>query len=181
MLATAVAPNAECEILPAADYGIPLGIGSEPPLEVEGEIPLDVPGAAPPEEPLHVACNYTQKVWLPTFNNQHTPVAKHEWCLKSGVVRNQGGEQARPMGFFITVLGELQVTLEREWHKTHMVAKLPQSQMRLMLRELEAIEEFSDRWWRTESSQVRELVRIVRRVRSDISERTIVNTVTRMW
>jgi len=205
MSATAAAPNTECEITPtvdceitpatgcgitpATDCEIPSGTGEpcspetqgETSPEAEGETSLEVEGESPPEEPLHEACNYTQNIWLHTFHDQHTPVAKHEWCVKTGIIRNRGGEEARPMGFFITVLGELQVSLEREWNKTHMVALMPQSQLRKIHRELNSIPGFADRWWRTESSQVHEFVRAVRYVRPDITERTIVETVTRMW
>ena len=62
-----------------------------------------------------------------------------------------------------------------------MTGQLTDAQERIILHELDALEGFYDRWWRTESSQDQKFVQVVQKWRSDVSERVIVDTITRMW
>ena len=62
-----------------------------------------------------------------------------------------------------------------------MTAQLTESQAKLILHELDALEGYYDRWWRTESSQVTEFVRVVQKWRPDIGEQLVVDTIKRMW
>jgi len=119
--------------------------------------------------------------WLPTYTDENTQDAKHDWCLNTGIIRNQGGEEARPRGFWVAVLHKLQRRLAKESDKTRMTATLTDAQERIILHELDALEGYYDRWWRTESSQVHKFVQVVQKWRPDVSERVIVDTITRMW
>ena len=133
------------------------------------------------ERPEHEPCHPLDKIWLPTYTDENTQDAKHDWCLNTGIIRNQGGEEARPRGFWVAVLHKLQRRLAKESDKTRMTGQLTDAQKRIILHELDALEGFYDRWWRTESSQVHKFVQVVQKWRPDVSERVIVDTITRMW
>ena len=74
--------------------------------------PADSEKAEEEERPEHVPCHPLDKVWLPTYPDENTQDALHTWCTDTGTVRNQGGEEARPRGFWVTVLYRLQRRLE---------------------------------------------------------------------
>ena len=143
--------------------------------------PADSEKAEEEERPEHEPCHPLDKVWLPTYPEENTQDALHTWCTDTGIFRNQGGEEARPRGFWVTVLYRLQRRLEKESRKTGMTAQLTEPQAKLILHELDALDGYYDRWWRTESSQVTEFVRVVQKWRPDISEQLVVDTVKRTW
>ena len=49
----------------------------------------------------------------------------------------------------------------------------------LILKDLDKIDGFYDKWWRTESSQLEAFIRVVQNRRADLSQRFIVDSVTR--
>ena len=173
---------------PAAspDEREPVQVVPEPAPE-EADAGTDAEGAAEvvdgeeEERPEHEPCHPLDKIWLPTYADENTQNAKHDWCLNTGIIRNQSGEEARPRGFWVAALRKLQRRLAKEADKTHMTGQLTDAQERIILHELDALEGFYDRWWRTESSQVHKFVQVVQKWRPDISERGIVDTITRMW
>ena len=57
--------------------------------------------------------------------------------------------------------------------------KFPDSQIKLILKDLDKIDGFYDKWWRTESSQLEAFIRVVQNRRADLSQRFIIDSVTR--
>jgi len=153
----------------------------EPVADPDAESAAEAVEGEEEERPEHEPCHPLDKIWLPTYTDENTQDAKHDWCLNTGIIRNQGGEEARPRGFWVAVLHKLQRRLAKESDKTRMAGQLTDAQKRIILHELDALEGFYDRWWRTESSQVHKFVQVVQKWRSDVSERVIVDTIIRMW
>ena len=129
----------------------------------------------------HVECKDDEMVWLPLFAKDHSPASRHKFCKQTGVIRNQGPEVARRTGFYMNVLGELQHFLDQEARRMGPISRLTQSQIRLIAKDLEKLEGFEDRYWRTESSQVRDFIDVVRHYRKDIPPRLILDFVTRAF
>ena len=40
----------------------------------------------------------SEKIWMDVYLDQDGRVAKHDWCLDTGIIKNQGGEVAKPTG-----------------------------------------------------------------------------------
>jgi len=49
----------------------------------------------------------------------------------------------------------------------------------LILRDLDKVDGFYDKWWRTESSQLESFIVVVQNRRPDLSKRFIIDAVTR--
>lgn len=120
-------------------------------------------------------------VWLPVFAKDHSPTTRHKYCTKTGIVRNQGPEVARRTGFYINILSDLQEYLDQEARRLGPITRLTQTQIRLIAKDLEDLDGFEDKYWRTESSQVRDLIDVVRYYRKDLSPRLLLDFVTRQW
>ena len=141
-------------------------MGSDEENEEENSSPYN---PAPPSE----------KVWLPVYIDDDGKLAKHDWCLDTGIIKNQGGEDAKPKGFYVLVLNKMRYILKKDLGHEKSAPKLPESQISLILKDLDKIEGFYDKWWRTESSQIETFIRIVQHRRPDLSEKFIIDTVVR--
>ena len=138
--------------------------------EKEAEIEeLNPHNPAPPSE----------KFWLPVYLDEEGKLAKHDWCLDTGIIRNQGGEEARPKGFYALVLSKMRYILRSDLGHAKNAPKLPESQISLILRDLDKIDGFYDKWWRTESSQLETFIKIVQNRRPDLPQKFIIDTVVR--
>ena len=127
----------------------------------------------------HTPAPPTEKVWLPVYLDDDGKLAKHDWCLDTGIIKNQGGEEAKPKGFYVLVLNKMRYILKKDLGHEMSAPKLPESQISLILKDLDKIEGFYDKWWRTESSQIDTFIRIVQHRRPDISEKFNIATVVR--
>ena len=57
--------------------------------------------------------------------------------------------------------------------------KISQAQISLILKDLDKVDGFYDKWWRTESSQLESFISVVQNRRPDLSKRFIIDAVTR--
>mgnify|MGYP005684353311 FL=1 len=138
--------------------------------EEEGEqTKINVHTPAPPSE----------RIWMDVYLDQDGRLAKHDWCLDTGIIKNQGGEVAKPKGFYITILNKMKYVLEKELGRKKDAPKISQAQISLILKDLDKVDGFYDKWWRTESSQLETFIKIVQNRRPDLSKRFIIDTVTR--
>ena len=138
--------------------------------EEEGEqTKINVHTPAPPSE----------RIWMDVYLDQDGRLAKHDWCLDTGIIKNQGGEVAKPKGFYITILNKMKYVLEKELGRKKDSPKISQAQISLILKDLDKVDGFYDKWWRTESSQLETFIKIVQNRRPDLSKRFIIDTVTR--
>ena len=138
--------------------------------EEEGEqTKIDIHTPAPPSE----------RIWMDVYLDQDGRLAKHDWCLDTGIIKNQGGEVAKPKGFYITILNKMKYVLEKELGRKKDSPKISQAQISLILKDLDKVDGFYDKWWRTESSQLETFIKVVQNRRPDLSKRFIIDTVTR--
>ena len=121
----------------------------------------------------------TERIWMPVYQDEDKKLAKHDWCLDTGIIKNLSGEEAKPKGFYVSVLNKMKYILEHDLGHSRGAPKFPASQIKLILKDLDKIDGFYDKWWRTESSQLEAFIRVVQNRRADLSQRFIVDSVTR--
>jgi len=127
----------------------------------------------------HTPAPPSEKIWMPVYQDEDNKLAKHDWCLDTGIIKNLSGEEAKPKGFFILVLNKMRYILSGELGRAKGAPKLPEAQTKLILNDLDKIDGFYDKWWRTESSQLEYFIKVVQHRRPDLSQRFIVDAVTR--
>ncbi len=128
---------------------------------------------------IHTPAPPSERIWMDVYLDQDGRLAKHDWCLDTGIIKNQGGEVAKPKGFYITILNKMKYVLEKELGRKKDSPKISQAQISLILKDLDKIDGFYDKWWRTESSQLETFIKVVQNRRPDLSKRFIIDTVTR--
>ena len=128
---------------------------------------------------IHTPAPPSERIWMDVYLDQDGRLAKHDWCLDTGIIKNQGGEVAKPKGFYITILNKMKYILEKELGRKKDAPKISQAQISLILKDLDKVDGFYDKWWRTESSQLETFIKIVQNRRPDLSKRFIIDTVTR--
>ena len=121
----------------------------------------------------------TERIWMPVYQDEDKKLAKHDWCLDTGIIKNLSGEEAKPKGFYVSVLNKMKYILENDLGHSRGAPKFPDSQIKLILKDLDNIDGFYDKWWRTESSQLEAFIRVVQNRRADLSKRFIIDSVTR--
>tara|TARA_Y100001936_G_scaffold219001_1_gene232048 strand:- start:132 stop:569 length:438 start_codon:yes stop_codon:yes gene_type:complete len=128
---------------------------------------------------IHTPAPPSERIWMDVYLDQDGRLAKHDWCLDTGIIKNQGGEVAKPKGFYITILNKMKYILEKELGRKKDAPKISQAQISLILKDLDKVDGFYDKWWRTESSQLETFIKVVQNRRPDLSKRFIIDTVTR--
>ena len=128
---------------------------------------------------IHTPAPPSERIWMDVYLDQDGRLAKHDWCLDTGIIKNQGGEVAKPKGFYITILNKMKYVLKKELGRKKDAPKISQAQISLILKDLDKVDGFYDKWWRTESSQLETFIKIVQNRRPDLSKRFIIDTVTR--
>ena len=121
----------------------------------------------------------TERIWMPVYQDEDKKLAKHDWCLDTGIIKNLSGEEAKPKGFYISVLNKMKYILEHHLRHSKGAPKFPEAQISLILKDLDKVDGFYDKWWRTESSQLEVFIRIVHNRRPDLSQRFIVDSIKR--
>ncbi len=121
----------------------------------------------------------TERIWMPVYQDEDKKLAKHDWCLDTGIIKNLSGEEAKPKGFYVSVLNKMKYILEHDLGHSRGAPKFPASQIKLIIKDLDNIDGFYDKWWRTESSQLEAFIRVVQNRRADLSQRFIIDSVTR--
>ena len=128
---------------------------------------------------IHTPAPPSERIWMDVYLDQDGRLAKHDWCLDTGIIKNQGGEVAKPKGFYITILNKMKYVLEKELGRKKDAPKISHAQISLILKDLDKVDGFYDKWWRTESSQLETFIKVVQNRRPDLSKRFIIDTVTR--
>tara|TARA_B100000959_G_C14782449_1_gene542096 strand:+ start:118 stop:564 length:447 start_codon:yes stop_codon:yes gene_type:complete len=127
----------------------------------------------------HTPAPPTERIWMDVYLDQDGRLAKHDWCLDTGIIKNQGGEVAKPKGFYITILNKMKYILEKDLGHNRGSPKISQAQISLILKDLDKVDGFYDKWWRTESSQLETFITVVQNRRPDLAKRFIIDAVTR--
>ncbi len=112
----------------------------------------------------HVDCGNTEKVWLPYVLRERPIVLKsHPYCIQCGMVKNIGSDRAKGTGYFINALSLMEKHL-----------KIPGSsvRMRLVVKELEKIDDFEDAYSMSKYAQEKIFIEIIKKF-YNLQDRTI--------
>jgi len=110
----------------------------------------------------HRSCGTVEKVWLPhELKGADKGFKPHSYCIHCGAIKNIGADKPKRIGYYINILAEIGKTPGKKRFTT--------VQMRLIVKELEAMDDFSDTYWVTGSAQDRMFIRIIQNY-SKISE-----------
>jgi hypothetical protein len=102
---------------------------------------------------LHRSCGAIEKVWLPVeFRDRVIGLKPHPYCLDCGVVKNISPDRARKLGFYINVLAGI-----ARFHR------ISEAQVRLIVRDLQAIEDFEDSYSLSAAAQEKIFIAIVKK------------------
>ena len=84
----------------------------------------------------HESCHPENWVWLPyDYGTDRGFLKEHPYCIKCGAVKNMSPNRSRGIGFYANILGSI---ARRR--------KLTDVQIRLIMKKLEEIEGFEDRY-----------------------------------
>ena len=112
----------------------------------------------------HIDCRKSEKVWLPYIVKAHNKGLKpHSYCIRCGMVKNIGADRVVSRGHFINVISRLEEHLN-----------IPGSSIRkrLVIKDLEKIEDFDDAYSMSRHSQERIFTSIIKKY-YQISDGTI--------
>jgi len=102
---------------------------------------------------VHFHRSTSDRIWLPIHGSG--VLQPHPVCRSCGAVKNISGDRARGLGYYVNVLAEMKRHLEQKG------GKLSKAQIRLIVRELERIEDFADTYTMLGSVQKSIFVRVV--------------------
>ena len=103
----------------------------------------------------HIECASIEKVWLPHLLGEHPKGLKsHPFCIRCGMIKNIGPDKAKGKGYFINVISKIEKHI-----------KIPGStvRMRLVVKELEKIEDFSDLFSMSKYNQDKVFISIIKK------------------
>jgi hypothetical protein len=126
---------------------------------------------SPLKEHEHEDCKIQEMEWLPPSSPavERVPLQHKPFCRHCGVVKNLGSDRARKLGYFATALGRLRTRIDREHDRSvFSIAKLTEAQVRMVIKRLEAVEDFDDPYAMTFTAQQELFERTVRSIRPDI-------------
>jgi len=130
----------------------------------------------------HEDCPYTEMEWLPPSSPkvERVPVQHKPFCEHCGLVKNIGSDRARKLGFYATALGRLRAMIDREHGRSvFSIAKLPETQVHLIIKRLEGVEGFDDPYAMTFTAQLDIFEEAVRGVRPDMPRAVLEDVLAR--
>lgn len=118
---------------------------------------------------LHISSARSQGIWLPvaTHFGYNTDLRKHPYCEKCGTVKTIGGEKAKSIGYYTDVLMAIRKHIK---NKHNLMPKLTQTHIRLIAKELESNELFTDTYGSNLDVQRDRFIEEVTKFRPDLRE-----------
>jgi len=120
----------------------------------------------------HEDCGPRQRVWLPKERDAESSAARHPYCVVCGTVKNMSLPRARPLAYYLGGLS----SLKRHLEAAERGPKLAQVQSHLIALRLAARPEFEDPYGTPGRMQLAAFVEVVRSVRPDLDEETILRS-----
>ncbi|MFP4000841.1 MAG: hypothetical protein ACLFSM_04460 [Thermoplasmata archaeon] len=122
---------------------------------------------------LKCAHKSTDDDWLPLLQKDlELTLSLHPYCEDCGLVRNIGPDRPRKLGYYVDKLSELERYLEKEASKGDK-SKLTEVHKRLIVKEMEDEEVFTDLYGVLATTQEKKFVNIVKKYRPDLEENLI--------
>jgi hypothetical protein len=96
----------------------------------------------------HEESHSDHSIWVKPSPSEriHSPAQKRPYCKKCGTFKYLGSAPTKKMGFYINILNEVQRKIDVLDKRKITKHRLTQVQMRLILKELNADDEFNDRF-----------------------------------
>jgi len=112
----------------------------------------------------HEDCGHRERIFSPPQDKRITrvPVQKIPYCLKCGVLKNVSSDKARLVGWYTNLLRLVNYNIALSF------GKISQAQQRLIIGEIEKVQDFEDRYQMTRSSQLDMFFVAIHKVRPDI-------------
>lgn len=112
----------------------------------------------------HEDCGHRERIYSPPFDRRLTrvPLQRIPYCLKCGVLKNVSSDKAKLTGWYTNLLRVVNYNIAL----SH--GKITQAQQRLIIGEIEKVQDFEDRYHMTRSAQLDVFFVAIHRVRPDI-------------
>lgn len=102
----------------------------------------------------HVSCGSNERVWFPFVSKGLSSGLKpHPYCIHCGQIKNISSDKAKNIGYFINILSDIEKNNKN----------FTQVQKRLVIKELENIDDFKDVYSMTFSGQEMIFVQILKK------------------
>jgi hypothetical protein len=104
----------------------------------------------------HKSCGISEKVWLPSvIEGAGKGFKPYSYCIHCGTIKSisSGSDKPKSIEYYINLLSEI--------GKYYSKKRLTKVQIRLIARELEAMDDFCDTYWVTKSAQDRIFISII--------------------
>jgi len=117
----------------------------------------------------HESCESRERLWMKKNIAKYSPtmesgrVERHYYCKKCGTVHYTGSDRAKDLGFFDNVLADLRAYMEKEEKKKGSGLKITTIQVRMIMKGLEASEDFTDSYWKPFDLQKKEFIRVMKK------------------
>lgn len=110
----------------------------------------------------HSSCWKGEKVWLPCEARERKIGLKaHPYCINCGAIKNISSDRPRKIGYYVNVISHI----SRNY-------RISDAQIRLIVNELDGIEDFEDLYWTTGKAQEIMFINAVKKY-SNLPELTI--------
>ena len=101
---------------------------------------------------VHKSCGSTDKVWLPfEINNRILGLKPYSYCIHCGIIKSISTDKPKKTAYYINIIPKIDKS----------VLKLTKVQTRLIVKELESIEDFEDAYSMTRQIQENIFIKIV--------------------
>lgn len=97
----------------------------------------------------HKSCGIAEKVWQPyEIAGVKNGVKPHSYCIRCGTLKrvSSSSDRSKSIGYYINALTEILKTPSEK-------KRITKVQIRLIVKELEGMADFCDRYWVTKSAQ----------------------------
>jgi len=120
----------------------------------------------------HEDCGPRQRVWLPKDRGAESSATRHPYCIICGTVKDLSLPRAKPLAYYLGGLA----SLKRHLEAAEGGPKLAQVQSHIIAVRLAARPEFEDPYATPGRMQLTAFVDVVRSVRPDLDEETILRS-----
>ena len=101
----------------------------------------------------HESCGGVDKIWLPHEGHVGTKGLKsHVYCINCGAVKSISTDRTKKASYYVNSLSKLDKR----------IVKLTKVQVRLIVKELEAIKDFDDAYSMTRQAQEKTFIKVVK-------------------
>ena len=113
---------------------------------------------------VHEDCGHRERIYSPPQDRRITrvPIQRIPYCLKCGVLKNVSSDKAKLVGWYTNLLRLVNYNIALSF------GKISQAQQRLIISEIEKVQDFEDRYQMTRSSQLDMFFVAIHRIRPDL-------------